>query len=87
MANIYPTFATDLTAQSVDILAAFSNAEAELASQGAVLTLFLELGFDGTNILRMFDGAVVSTLPAREQLRLFSQLNGLFFEAMKTVLY
>jgi hypothetical protein len=83
----YSTIATDLTAESVDILAAFAAAQSELTTQGAPVTYFLEIYFDTSRIKRVFDDARVSTLPASEQLRLYSQLGGLFNLAMRNLLY
>jgi hypothetical protein len=83
----YSTIASDLTAESVDILAAFAAARAELNTQGAPVTYFLELDYDGSRIRRTFDGAAVPDLSSAEQLRLYPQLGGLFNLAMRNLLY
>lgn len=85
--NTYPSIYSDLSQQSFDILAAFSNAETELALHLATQTTWLELEYDAGVITRRFDGAAITTLSGEEQYRLYKQLNGLFIEAMKTVLY
>jgi hypothetical protein len=83
----YATIAADLTAESVDIAAAWVDARTELITQGAPDTYFLEINFAGTRIRRTFDGASVNALPAAEQLRLYPQLGGLFNLAMRNLLY
>ena len=83
----YSTIASDLTAESVDILAAWSAAQTELVTQGAPVTYFLEIYWDSARIKRIFDDARVNTLPAAEQLRLYPQLGGLFNLAMRNLLY
>jgi hypothetical protein len=83
----YSTIASDLTAESVDILAAFTAAQIELATQGAPVTYFLEIYWDTGRIKRIFDDARVDSLPAAEQLRLYPQLGGLFNLAMRNLLY
>jgi len=83
----YSTIASDLTAESVDILAAFTAAQAELITQGAPTTYFLEIYFDTSRIKRVFDDARVDTLSEAEQLRLYPQLGGLFNLAMRNLLY
>jgi hypothetical protein len=85
--NPFPTIANDLAQESLDVLAAFSNAETELVGQGAQPATFLELAFDGTYINRIFDNAQVLTLSDSEQLRLYPQLFGLFNLAMRNKLY
>ena len=88
MPNPYPTIATNLTTESTDILAAFTDAATELASQGAPQTLFLEIEWTGaTRIVRIFDGVNVAALSQAEQLRLYPQLGGLFNLAMRNLLY
>ena len=83
----YSTIASDLTAESVDIAAAWPAARAELITQGAPQTYFLEIYFDTSRIKRTFDGAAVDGLPAAEQLRLYPQLGGLINLAMRNLLY
>jgi hypothetical protein len=83
----YTTIAADLTAESADILAAFTDATTELSTQGAPTTYFLEIYWDTSRIKRVFDDARVNTLPAAEQLRLYPQLGGLFNLAMRNLLY
>ena len=83
----YATIAADLTAESVDILAAWNDARAELITQGAPETYFLEIYFDTSRIKRTFDGAAVNSLSQAEQLRLYPQLGGLFNLAMRNLLY
>ena len=58
---------------------AFQQAQAELAAYSCDPAAFLEIRYDGGgNIQRIWDGQNVQTLPERERLRLFPQLNGLF---------
>jgi hypothetical protein len=83
----YATIATNLTAESVDITAAWSDARSELVSRGAPETYFLEINFTAGRIKRTFDDQQVSALPASEQLRLYPQLGGLFNLAMRNLLY
>jgi hypothetical protein len=83
----YATIATDLTAESVDILAAWDDARAELITQGAPDTYFLEINFTGGRVRRTFDNAAVNSLSQAEQLRLYPQLGGLFNLAMRNLLY
>ena len=83
----YATIAGQLTAESVDIAAAWGDAQAELSTQGAPVTYFLEIYWDTGRIKRVFDDARVNTLPAAEQLRLYPQLGGLFNLAMRNLLY
>jgi len=83
----YATIAADLTAESVDILAAWDDARTELITQGAPQTYFLEIYFDTSRIKRTFDGAAVNSLSQAEQLRLYPQLGGLFNLAMRNLLY
>jgi pyruvate/2-oxoglutarate dehydrogenase complex dihydrolipoamide acyltransferase (E2) component len=85
--NIYPSQATDLNQEAADILAAFTNATAELNSQGASDALFLEIAFSGGKIIRVWDGNIVASLSSAEQKRLYPQLSGLFNLAMRTLLY
>lgn len=87
MPNPYPTIATNLTAESVDVLAAFTDAAGELANQGAPPIGFLELQYDGSRIVRAWDGTRVDTLPQSEQYRLYPQLGGLFNASMRALLY
>lgn len=89
MPNIYIAIATDLANQSAEILAAFTNAEQELTTQGAPQTVFLEIYFTGGTgtIRRIWDDTDVSSLSASEQLRLYPQLGGLFNLTMKQLLY
>lgn len=83
----YSTITTELTAQSVDILAAFAAAQTELQTQAAPETYFLEIGFIAGKVQRIWDGTQVSSLPAAEQLRLYPQLGGLFNLAIRNLLY
>jgi hypothetical protein len=83
----YATIAADLTAESVDILAAFAAARAELITQGAGDTFFLEINFTSGRIKRTFDNVEVISLADAEQLRLYPQLGGLFNLAIRNVLY
>ena len=69
------------------IVNAFNQAQNELASFGCDYTAFLEIYYDGSQIQRIWDGAQVQSLPERERLRLFPQLNGLFKLAMNNRLY
>lgn len=87
MPNPYPSIATNLTAESVDVLAAFTDAATELANQGAPSIGFLELQYDGSRILRAWDGQRVDTLSQAEQYRLYQQLGGLFNAALRALLY
>jgi hypothetical protein len=87
-ANPYTQIATNLTTEESNILASWGFAEAELASQSAPATAFLEIQWDGTTaISRVFDNAQISTLAQSEQLRLYPQLGGLFNLAMRNKLY
>ena len=86
-ANPYVTAAANLTAQSVDVLAAFADATAELNAQGAPETFFLDICFSGGKILRNFDFNQVNGLSSAEQWRLYQQLGGLFNLAMRNKLY
>lgn len=83
----YATIASDLTAESTDILAAFTDARIELNTQGAPNAIFLEIGYISGKILRMWDGDQVVSLSNAEQLRLYPQLGGLFNLAMRNLLY
>lgn len=83
----YSTLTAELTAQSVDILAAFGDAQTELQSQAAPETYFLEIGYIGGKIQRVWDGQQITSLSAREQLRLYPQLGGLFNLAIRNLLY
>jgi len=87
--NPYPTIYSNLSQQSLDILAAFTNAGTELNSIGVTaVVLYLEIYYDGGgNIRRRWDDTRVNVLPNIEQLRLFPQLGGLFIEASKVILY
>ena len=87
MANPYPTIATELTSQSVDVLLAFTQASAELNAQGCPDTYFLEIGLAGGKIVRLWDGVQVNSLSSAEQWRLYPQLGGLFNLAMRNLLY
>lgn len=69
------------------IVNAFDQAQNELASYSCDPTAFLELYFDGSQIIRIWDGAAVQALPERERLRLFPQLNGLFKLTFNNRLY
>ncbi|NCX93776.1 MAG: hypothetical protein EBX40_03770 [Gammaproteobacteria bacterium] len=86
-ANPYPTIASNLNQESIDVLAAFTNAETELNTYSASSVRFLEIEYNGIRILRIWDGSQVSGLPSSEQYRLYSQLGGLFNLAMRTMLY
>jgi hypothetical protein len=87
-ANPYPQIATNLTTEESNIIASWGFAEAELTSQAAPATEFLEIRWDGgTSIVRVFDSVSVSTLSQSEQLRLYPQLGGLFNLAMRNLLY
>jgi hypothetical protein len=87
--NPYPTIYGDLFQQSLDILAAFTNAGNELQTAGVtIVVLYLEIYYDGSGVIRRrFDDERISTLSNIEQLRLFPQLGGLFIEASKVILY
>lgn len=85
--NPYPQLTVKINQQSLDVLAAFSNAAAELLAFSAGQTQWLELEYSSGLITRTYDNAPVTSLSNLEQLRLFQQLNGLFIEAMKTVYY
>jgi len=66
---------------------AFQQAQDELAAYSCDPTAFLELRYLEGQIQRIWDGAQVQTLPERERLRLFPQLNGLFKLAFNNRLY
>ena len=84
----FPSIAIDLYQESLDVLAAFTNAETELLAQAALGATFLEITYDGSGIIsRIFDNAQVSTLSDPEQLRLYPQLVGLFNLALRNKLY
>jgi hypothetical protein len=83
----YATIASDLTSESVDILAAFTDAQAELGTKGAPDTYFLEINFSSSRVRRNLDNARVDGLSQAEQLRLYPQLGGLFNLAMRNLLY
>ena len=87
MPNPYPTIATNLTAQSVDVLAAFTNAQAELGAQGCADATFLEIGYLAGKIVRLWDGAQINSLTPGEQWNFYPQLGGLFNLAMNNKLY
>lgn len=87
MPNPYNIITGDLNAEQAVILAAFNNAETELQSNSAPSTIFLELYWNGSTIVRVFDNSQVSTLADSEQLRLYQQLGGLFNAAMRELLY
>ena len=88
-ANPYSTIAINLTTEHNDIIASWSNAETELAAQGAPQAEFLEIKWDGGGgkIRRVFDNAPMTSLSEAEQFRLYPQLGGLFNLAMRTLLY
>jgi len=87
MPNPYVDITAALNNEQAVILAAFNNAEAELAANSAPQTGFLEIYWDGIRILRLYDSSQVSSLPASEQYRLYPQLGGLFNAAMRALLY
>lgn len=82
----YSDYATDLTAQATQIAAGWADAATVLTANGAPDTAFLEIGYRGGKILRLWDGIQVTSLPASERERLFPQLAGLFKLAMNNVL-
>lgn len=86
-ANPYTQIATNLITEEGNILASWGFAEAELTTQAAPATIFLEIQWDGSVITRIFDSAQVSSLAQSEQLRLYPQLGGLFNLAMRNLLY
>jgi hypothetical protein len=88
-ANPYPLIYQNLLQQSLDILAAFTNAGTELQTAGVTIVVqYLEIYYDGSgSIRRRWDDTRVNTLSNIEQLRLFPQLGGLFIEASKVTLY
>ena len=65
------------------ITAAWSQAETELQNLGAPASYFLEMYWDGSKIKRIFDDTQVSTLPLKDQLHLYPQLNGLYALAVR----
>ena len=69
------------------VVNAFNQAQNELTSFGCDNVAFLEIKFDGSQIVRIWDSTIVQSLPERERLRLFPQLNGLFKLAMNNKLY
>lgn len=84
----FPNIAINLNLEQLDVLAAFTNAETELATNSAPPIAFLEIDYDGGGtISRTFDGQRVSSLSSAEQYRLYSQLGGLFNAAMRALLY
>ena len=86
--NPFPNIALDLSQESLDVLAAFTNAETELVSNFAPPIGFLELQYNGSgSIIRAYDGLQVSSLQQSEQYRLHAQLGGLFNAAMRALLY
>jgi hypothetical protein len=87
MSTPYPVIVAELVAEQAEVLSAFNNAQTELNSQGAPVTAFLEIYFDGSAILRLFDNTPVTGLTPSEQLRLYPQLGGLFNLAMRASLY
>lgn len=82
----YTDYATDLTAQALQITGGWSDAQSVLSSNGAPDTIFLEIGFVAGKIVRMWDGAQLTALNPNEQERLFPQLAGLFKLAMNNAL-
>lgn len=87
MPNPYTQIATNLNNEQAVILSAFTNAESELQANFAIPIGFLELQYDGSKILRAWDGAQVSSLSPAEQYRLYPQLGGLFNASMRALLY
>jgi hypothetical protein len=85
----FAQFYADLDAQATDILSAFTNAGLQLQTAGLTNQVqFLEIYYDGGGLIRrIYDDARVNQLPSLEQLRLYSQLNGLFIQATKELLY
>lgn len=69
------------------VVDAFEKAQNDLVDFGCDVAAFLEIKFDGNKIQRIWDGQEVQTLPERERLRLFPQLNGLFKLAINNKLY
>lgn len=87
-ANPYDIFRDQLIdIHDTVVVNAFDNAATTLNAYGCDQTAFLELYFDGTKIVRIWDSTNVSSLPERERLRLYPQLNGLFKLAMNNKLY
>lgn len=83
----YPSMFATLDQESLDILAAFANAEAALSSNSGAAVSFLELTYSAGVISRSFDSSAVTSLSDAEQLRLFPQLAGLFNLSIRTALY
>jgi hypothetical protein len=69
------------------VVNAFQQAGDAMNEQGCDQTAFLELRYIEGQIRRIWDDAFVQSLPERERLRLFPQLNGLFKLAMNNRFY
>lgn len=82
----YTGYVTDLTAQALQIVGGWGDAQTVLGANSAPDTAFLEIGYQGGKIVRLWDGIQVTSLPASEQERLFPQLAGLFKLAINSVL-
>jgi hypothetical protein len=86
--NPYPSQYGLLVDEQTSILQAFANAEAQLSiTTTSAPVNFLEIYFDGTNILRRSDGQLVTSLSQAEQYRLYKQLGGLFNASNRLTLY
>jgi hypothetical protein len=85
----YSQLFTDLGTQATEILSAFTDAGLQLQTSGVSIQVFYqEIYYDGGGLIRRrYDDTRVNALSNLEQLRLYPQLNGLFIEASKTVLY
>lgn len=82
----YTGYVTDLTAQATQIAGGWADAQAVLGANSAPDTAFLEIGYQGGKIVRLWDQQEMTILPASERERLFPQLAGLFKLAMNNVL-
>jgi hypothetical protein len=77
-----------ITIHDAYVVNAFQQAQDELLNYGCDPAAFLEIRYDGGgHIQRIWDGQEVQTLPERERLRLFPQLNGLFKLVFNNRLY
>lgn len=82
----YTDYAVALNANALQITGGWADAQSVLGANGAPETAYLEIGYQGGKIVRLYDGLQVLALPDSEKERLFPQLAGLFKKAMNNAL-
>lgn len=83
----FSIYYSDLSVDHTTVLAAYSDAESILVSNGVSPISYRELSYDGANITRRKDAAVMTGLSEKEQFRLYPQLIQLFIVAVNTKIY